>query len=72
MEAKDTTRIAAAEVKFMRRTAKYTLMNHRCNDDVSKAIERVTSLDQISKYKTKWTQHVDRVQRNGLHKPLKE
>jgi hypothetical protein len=68
METKDKIRITAAEMGFRRQMVKFTWMGYKRNEDIIK-IESI--MDKMSKYKSKWIQHVNRMQRGGLPKLLK-
>jgi len=60
VKAKDTLGITAAEMKSMRRTAKYARMDLK----TIKGVQTYRVLDKVLKYK-----HVNRMQRDILTKP---
>ena len=63
---KDESRITAAEMKFLRRTAKYTWQDHKRNEDILTELKVVPALEKIYDYRNKWSQHVDRMTRSRL------
>jgi hypothetical protein len=65
IKAKDATKITAAEMKYMRRTAGYTWTDHKTNIDIAKELNITPVLDKIQDYKRKWIQHVNRMPHNN-------
>jgi hypothetical protein len=65
IEARDATRITAAEMKYMR-TAGYTCTDHKTNTEIANELNITPILDKIPGYKRKWIQHVNRMPRNRL------
>jgi len=68
MNSKDKIRTTAAEMRFTRRTAKYTQMGYKRNEDILKEVKPESTLEKISKYKNNWIQRVNRIQRDRLPK----
>jgi hypothetical protein len=62
IKARDATRMTAAEMKYMRITARYTLTDHKTNTDIAKELNITPVLDKIHDYKRNWMRHV-----NGSH-----
>jgi hypothetical protein len=58
LREQDKSRITAAEIKFMRKTAKYTWQDHKINQEIMKELETNPVLEKINNYKEKWIQHV--------------
>jgi ABC-type ATPase involved in cell division len=58
--------LAAAEIKYMRRTAGYIWTDHKTNTETAKEINITVVLDKIQDYKRNWI-HVNTMARNGLH-----
>jgi ABC-type ATPase involved in cell division len=71
IKARDVTRITAAEMKYMRRTAGYTWTDHKTNTEIAKELNITPVLDKIQDYKRNWVQHVNRMPRNRLHRLIK-
>jgi hypothetical protein len=71
MKANDKTRITAAEMRFMRTTAKYIWSDYNRNDDMLKELKTEPVMGKILKYKNNWIQHVNRIQRDRIPKLLK-
>jgi hypothetical protein len=70
-KAKDTRRITAAEMKYMRRTAGYTRTDYKTNTQIAKEIKITPILDKLLEYKRKWIQHVNRMPHNRLPRVMK-
>jgi hypothetical protein len=66
IKARDSRRITAAEMKYMRRTAGYIWTDHKTNTEVAKELNITPVLDKIQDYKRNWIQHVNRMPRNRL------
>jgi hypothetical protein len=66
LKEQDNSRITAAEMKFMRKTAKYTWQDHRRDQDVTEELQIRPVVEKINNYKNKWIQHVRRMDRAGL------
>ena len=55
-----------ADMKYMRRTARYTWTDHKTNTEIAKVLNIATVLDKIQEYKRKWKQDVNRMPHNWL------
>jgi hypothetical protein len=64
LREQDKSRITAAEIKFMRKTAKYTRQDHKRNQKIMKELKTNLILEKINSYKEKWIQHVHRMERS--------
>jgi hypothetical protein len=53
IKARDATRITAAEMKYMRITARYTWTDHKTNKEIAKELNITPVLDKIQDYKSK-------------------
>ena len=62
---------AAAEMKYMRRTAGYTWADYKTNTQISKELKITPILDKLLEYKRNWIQHVKRMPRNRLPRVIK-
>lgn len=71
MEARDETRITETEIKFMRRTAKFTWMDYKRNEDMLQELKTETILNNTLKYKADWFKDVDILKRGRILKLLK-
>jgi hypothetical protein len=47
-------------MKFLRKTAGYTLMDHKQNEEIIRELQVATIINKIQNYKTKWI-HVSRM-----------
>jgi hypothetical protein len=47
IKARDVTRVTAAEMKYMRRTARYTWTDHKTNTDIAKELNITASKDKL-------------------------
>jgi hypothetical protein len=71
VKARDTSRISAAEMKYMRRTAGYTGTDYKTNTQIAKELKITQILDKLLEYKSNWIQHVNRMPRNRLPRVMK-
>jgi len=58
-------------MKYMRRTAGYTLTDYKTNAQISKDLKITPNLDKLLDYKRSWIQHVNRMPRNRLPTVMK-
>jgi hypothetical protein len=70
-KARDTRRITATEMKYMRITAGYTWTDHKTNTEIAKELNITPVLDKIQDYKRNWIQRVNRMPRNRLPRLIK-
>jgi ABC-type ATPase involved in cell division len=66
IKARDTRRIKAAEMKYMRRTAGYIWTDYKTNAQIAKELKITPMLVKLLEYKRNWIQHVNRISRNRL------
>jgi len=72
VRARDGRRItAAAEMKYMRKTAGYTGTDCRTNAQIAKELKITPILDKLLEYKRNWIQHVNRMPRSRLPRLMK-
>jgi len=72
IKARDTRRItAAAEMKYMRRTAGYTWTDYKTNRQIAKESKITPILNKLLEYKRNWIQHANRMPRNRLPRVMK-
>jgi ABC-type ATPase involved in cell division len=71
IKARDTRRITATEMKYMRRRVGYNWTDHKTNTETAKELNITPVLDKIQDYKRNWIQHVNRMPRNRLHRLIK-
>jgi hypothetical protein len=71
VKARDTRRITAAEMKYMRIPAGYTWRDYKTNTQIAKELKITPVLDKLLEYKRNWIQHVNRMPRNGLPRVMK-
>jgi hypothetical protein len=66
----DKNRLRTAEMNFLRRTAGYTLLNHKRNKEILEELH-VTPLEgKLCTYRHRWFQHVQRMEDNRLPEQL--
>jgi hypothetical protein len=58
-------------MKYMRRAAEYTWIDHKRNTEIAKELNITPALDKIQDYKRKWIQHLNRMPRNRLPRLIK-
>ena len=71
IKARDASRITAAEMKYMRRTAGYNWTDYKTNAQTAKELKITPILDKLLEYKRNWTKHVNRMRRNRLPRVMK-
>jgi hypothetical protein len=71
IKGKDAGRITAAEMKYMRRTAGYTLDRLQNKYTNCKGLKVTPILDKLLDYKRNWIQHVNRMPHNRLPRIMK-
>jgi ABC-type ATPase involved in cell division len=71
IKARDTRRITAAEMKYMRRTAGYIWTDYKTNARITKELKITQILDKLLEYKRNWIQRVNRMPRNILPRVMK-
>jgi hypothetical protein len=70
IKVRDTRRITAAEMKYMRRTAGYIWTDYKTNAKIAKELKITLILDKLLEYKRNWI-HVNRMPRNRLPRVMK-
>jgi hypothetical protein len=60
IKARDASRISAAEMTYMRRTAEYTGTDCKTNTQIAKELKITQILDKLLEYKRSWI-HVNRM-----------
>ncbi|KAJ4438169.1 hypothetical protein ANN_14108 [Periplaneta americana] len=58
IKEKDMNRIKATEMKFFRRTAEYTLLDRKRNEEMLEQLQVESVEEKISRYKFKWLDHI--------------
>jgi hypothetical protein len=48
-------------MKFLRKPAGYTLMDHKQHEEIIQELQVAPIINKIQNYKTKWIQHVSRM-----------
>ena len=71
IKTRNTSRITAAEMKYMRRTAGYIWTDYKTNTQTAKELKITPILDKILEYKKNWI-HVNRMPRNSLPRVMKQ
>jgi hypothetical protein len=71
VKARDTRRITAAEMKYMRITAGYIWTDYKTNGQIAKELKITPILDKLLEYKRNWIKHVNRMPRNRLPRVMK-
>ena len=71
IKARHGRRIAAAEMKYMRRTAGYTWTDYKTNTQITEELKITQILEKLLEYKRNWIQHVNRMPRNRLPRVMK-
>jgi hypothetical protein len=66
----DKNTLPTAEMKCLRRTAGYNLLNHKRNDEILEELHVTPLEDKLCTYRHKWFQRVHRMEDNRLPKQL--
>jgi hypothetical protein len=66
----DKNRLRTAEMKYLRRTARYTLLDHKRNEEILEELHVTPLEDKLCTYRHKWFKHVHRMEDNRLPKQL--
>jgi hypothetical protein len=70
VRARDARRISAAEMKYIRTTARYTWTDYKTNTQIANELNIIPILDKLLEYKRNWI-HVNRMPRNRLPRVMK-
>jgi hypothetical protein len=54
------------EMRFMRKTAKYTWRDHKTNEEVLNELKVMSVLDKITSYRSDWIQNINQMPRSRL------
>jgi hypothetical protein len=71
VKARDTRRITAAEMKYLRITAGYIWSDHKTNAQIAKELKVTQILDNLLEYMRNWIQRANRMPRNRLPSVMK-
>ena len=71
IKARDASRISAAEMKYMRKTAGHTWTDYKTNLHIVKELGITPVLDKLLEYKRNWIQRVNRMPRDRLPRIMK-
>jgi hypothetical protein len=71
IKARDASRISAAEMKCMTRTAGHAWTDYKTNTQIAKELKITPILDKLLECKRNWLQHVNRMPRNRLPRVMK-
>jgi hypothetical protein len=66
VKSKDKSILTAVEMRFMRKTVKYTWRDHKTNKKLLNKLKVTSILDKITSYKSDWIQHINRMPRSRL------
>jgi hypothetical protein len=66
VKSKYKSRLTAAEMRFVRKTAKYTWRDHKTNEEILNELKVILILDKITCYKSDRIQHINRMPRSTL------
>jgi hypothetical protein len=70
MTEADEKRLQASEMKFMRRSAGCTLLDHKRREYILKELQIEPVITHVQNYRTNWRKHVRRMERVGIPKQL--
>jgi hypothetical protein len=72
IKVRDASRISAAEMKYLRRTAGYIWTDYKTYIQIAKELKITQILDKLLEYKKNCIQHVNRMPRNGLPRIMEQ
>jgi len=64
IKAREVTRIAAAEMKYMRKIAGHIWKDYETKTQIAEEINITPILEKIQEYKRNWLQHVSKIHSN--------
>jgi hypothetical protein len=62
----DEKRLQAAEMKFMRKTAGLTLLDHKRNEDILKNLKIEPVSKFLQNYRANWKEHIERMESSRI------
>lgn len=62
LKQRDISRLRAAEMKYLRRTAGYTLLDHKRNEDILQELNMQPLEEKITEYRNRWLEHISRME----------
>lgn len=62
LRKKDKQRISAAEMKFLRKTAGYTLLDRKRNESIQNELKITPVVRRVKEYRRRWREHVHRME----------
>jgi len=72
IKARDARGTAAAEMKYMRKTAGYNWTDYKTNTEIAKILNISPVLDIIWDYRRNWIRHADTMPHNRLPRIIKK
>lgn len=66
----DVQRLTTAEMRFLRRTAGYSLLDHKRNELITKELKITPIYEHLNHYRQKWLNHVNRMDRSRLPRQI--
>jgi hypothetical protein len=70
LEKKDKKRLTSAEMKFFRRTAGYTLFDHKNNEEILEVLKVEPVDENLRRYKSNWLRHETRMNSSRMAKRM--
>ena len=61
-------KLTSIEINFFRRTAGYTLFDHRRNEEILERLKVESVEEKPRRYKSNWLRHVNRINNNRIPK----
>jgi hypothetical protein len=65
---KDKKSLTAVDMKFFRRIARYTLFDHKMNEEILEGLKVEPVEEKEKRYKSAWLQHVTRMNNHRIPK----
>lgn len=70
IRARDASRITAAEMRFMRRTAGYTRWDHKRNDEILQQLKIESIHSYLNLQRQNWLNHINRMERTRIPRQI--
>ncbi|KAJ4436535.1 hypothetical protein ANN_16566 [Periplaneta americana] len=72
MTKRDISRLQAAEMRFLRATAGYSITDRKRNTDIRKELNAENLIKKAEEYRSSWSQHVQRMSNGRIPKQIME
>jgi hypothetical protein len=71
IKARDARRVTAGEMKYIRKSAEYTWIDHKSNTEIAKELNINPVLEKVQDYRRNGLERVNRMPHNRLPRKVK-